>query len=275
MCRSALRKPQRAPRRTGKRVSDAGDRSSRSTTSVRITRCGAPSIAVVTTVSSTRGREVARLHVVGHAALLREQEAGAHGDAVGAVGQRGDEPAAVVEAAGAEHRDLRRRRRRRPAAAAARSAPCRCGRRPRRPGRSRRRRPTRASSRRGGGRRRWASPARRRRGSRAMASFVGAPAKRHEPHALARRRTRCARRGRAGRPGSSRRRAGRCAPSPRRTAVRSSSAVIVTAARMPKPAGRARGRGQAGARHPSHAGLHDRVPHAGQLAEAGRQRIRT
>ena len=39
-------------------------------------------------------------------ALLGEQEARAHGDAVGAVGERGDEPAAVVEAAGAEHRDL-------------------------------------------------------------------------------------------------------------------------------------------------------------------------
>ena len=62
-----------------------------------------------------RRRGVAVLHVVGHVALLGEQEAGAHGDAVGAVGQRGDEAAAVVEAAGAEHRDLARRPRRPPA----------------------------------------------------------------------------------------------------------------------------------------------------------------
>ena len=83
--------------------------------SVRTTRCGAPSSAVVTTVSSTAGREVALLHHVGHVALLGEQEAGAHRDAVGAPGERGDEAAPVVEAARAEHRDLRARPRRRPA----------------------------------------------------------------------------------------------------------------------------------------------------------------
>ena len=72
-----------------------------------MTRCGAPSSAVVTTVSNTDAGDVAVLDVVGHAALLREQEAGAHGDAVGAVRERGDEAASVVEAAGAEHRDRR------------------------------------------------------------------------------------------------------------------------------------------------------------------------
>ena len=48
----SLRKRSAASAARGKRNS-RGDRSSRSTTSVRMTRCGAPSSAVVTTVSNT------------------------------------------------------------------------------------------------------------------------------------------------------------------------------------------------------------------------------
>ena len=48
----SLRKRSAAMAERGKR-SSMGERSMRSTTSVRITRCGAPSSAVVTTVSNT------------------------------------------------------------------------------------------------------------------------------------------------------------------------------------------------------------------------------
>ena len=52
--------------------------------------------------------EVVLLHRLGHGALLREQEAGAHRDAGRAVGERGDEAAAVEEAARRDHRDVDR-----------------------------------------------------------------------------------------------------------------------------------------------------------------------
>src|SRR5258708_3897030 len=52
--------------------------------------------------------EVLLLHVPGYGALPGEQEPGAHRDARGAVGERGDEAAAVAEAACAEDRDAHR-----------------------------------------------------------------------------------------------------------------------------------------------------------------------
>ena len=55
--------------------------------------------------------EVVLLHRLGHRALLREQEAGAHRDAGGAVRERGDEPAAVEEPARARSPGCRPRRR--------------------------------------------------------------------------------------------------------------------------------------------------------------------
>ena len=71
---------------------------------VRMTRWGAPSRAVVTTVSVTAAAEVAGLDVVGHVALGGQQEPGPHGHPVGAPGQRGDQAAAVVEPARPQHR---------------------------------------------------------------------------------------------------------------------------------------------------------------------------
>ena len=66
-----------------------------------------------------RGRRVAVLHHRRHVALLGEQEAGAHGDAVGAVGERGDEAAARRGSRRRRAPGSPRRPRRRPGAAAA------------------------------------------------------------------------------------------------------------------------------------------------------------
>jgi hypothetical protein len=72
-------------------------------------RCARPAGArrrpwSVTTVPVTGGPEVELLDLVGHPALGREQEAGAHGDAGGAVGQGGHQAPAVEEAAGGDDR---------------------------------------------------------------------------------------------------------------------------------------------------------------------------
>ena len=144
--RGQRRRPCRAPTRARRRGRCAS------------TRCGhAVDLRGDDRVGDGRA-EVELLHRVGHrleSAVSRKRVPIAI--AVGAVRERGDEAAAVEEAAGRDHGD--RRPRRPPAAAAAWSAPSRCGRRPRRPARSPRRRPTPRPSRRGAWRR---STARRR-----------------------------------------------------------------------------------------------------------------
>ena len=73
-----------------------------STRSVRTTRCGRAVDLGRHHGARHRRAEVERLDGVGHPALGREQEAGAHGHAGGAVGQGGHQAAPVVEAAGPE-----------------------------------------------------------------------------------------------------------------------------------------------------------------------------
>jgi hypothetical protein len=53
-----------------------------------------------------RLREVGLLHRVGHRAVAREQEPGAHGDTARPIGERGDEAPAVEEPAGGDDRDV-------------------------------------------------------------------------------------------------------------------------------------------------------------------------
>ena len=87
------------------------------------------------------GRGEQRLLVAVHrAGLGRGDEAGADPHAVGTERQRGGQAAAVEQTAGGDDRHLGRRLRRRPAARAPSWPPCRCGRRPRCPGRRRSRR---------------------------------------------------------------------------------------------------------------------------------------
>ena len=105
--------------------------SSCSTSSLRTTRCGRPSICLVTSTSSIARGEVALGRLLRHGALGGQQEARSHRDARGAERERRDEPAAVAEAAGRDDRHAHQRRR--TARRAAWSAPCRCGRRPRAP----------------------------------------------------------------------------------------------------------------------------------------------
>ncbi len=54
------------------------------------------------------GLQISLLDGVRHGGVRRQQEAGAHRDTRGAVGQRGGQPAAVEESAGGHHRDVDR-----------------------------------------------------------------------------------------------------------------------------------------------------------------------
>ncbi len=180
------------------------------------------------------GDQVALLDRVRHPALGGEQEAGAHGDAVGAVGQGGHQAPTVVEAAGAQDRDLGARPRRPRRGAGGWWARGRCGRRPRPPGRSPRRRPSpsifsawRRAPTVGITRIPWSW-------RRAMASSPGAPAK-----DTSRTPSSATKRMRSSRSGWSARKFTPKGASvlslTARTARRSWSGSMVTAARMPNP----------------------------------------
>ena len=212
-----------------------------------------------------RAAEVVLLHRVGHGALLREQEAGAHRDAGRAVRERGDEAAPVEEAARGDHRDvdrvddLREQQRGR--------RPRRCGRRPRRPARSPRRRPTPRPSRRGGARRSTARPRCPRPSAVLIWCSRGASANDATFTLFADRAARRARRRLRRRRAGSRRTAGRCAPCTSRIAARE---LVVGHRRRREDPERARVRGRADeprARDPAHAGLHDRHVDAEQVAD--------
>ena len=212
--------------------------SSSSTNSVRSTRCGWPSICSRHDGVGDRRAEVVRLDRCRAPCSRREQEARAHRDAGGAVRERGDEAAAVEEAAGARSRgracdrvdDLRQQQ--------AWWGPSRCGRRPRRPARSPRRRPTPRPSRRGAWRRSTAP-------RRTPASFSvlisrsrGAWAKLATFTLLVDQQARCGRRRRRRRRAGSRRTGWSVrAFTSRDRAPRAGRRSIVALARMPSAAG--------------------------------------
>ena len=84
-------------------------------------------------------RQIQGLYRIGHTALGRQQEPGAHRQRRSRrTPRRADEAAATRRSHLAEHQAPGRRQRRRPGATAASSGRCRCARRPRHPERSRR-----------------------------------------------------------------------------------------------------------------------------------------
>ena len=82
--------------------------SRRASVSLRIMRCGRPSILVVTQDVIGAGARVALLGGLRHRAVAGHEEARAHGDTLRTVGKRGCQAAAVGETAGGDHGHLDR-----------------------------------------------------------------------------------------------------------------------------------------------------------------------